>query len=256
MERRLVTLDHFADERRDMNLTDRALAILNFKLSPKSWRGLVDELSVEQGCAQSKNRYHEVHLYCRAGLTERRRLLSLAGRYRLWADRFRFTHERRNGQLIAIEGEDAREELMLGTHWYMPVELSGAMASKLLAVTEQLDIDVERIRVERPMGRSPARVAERTDRGWWEAHLSVVHDDQFSESLRCEGIRDVSRKVDFVSGESLKQGFVNIEARDQSVRRFAATCTDVAQTLSQHTGRKAIASLEEVLMDLPMASFN
>ena len=239
-----------------MNLSDRALAILNFKLSAKSWRELVNELSVEHGCAQSKNRYHEVHLYCRAGPSERRRLLSLAERYRLWADRFRFTHERRNGHLIPIEDEAARDELMLGTHWYMPVELSGAMASKLLAVTEQLDIDVERIRVERPMGRSPARVAERSAMGWWEAHLSIVHDDQFSEILHSEGIRDISRKVDFVTGEVLKQGYVNIEARDQTARQFATTCANVVQSLGQRSGQHAIASLEEVLMDLPRAMAN
>lgn len=251
-----MTLDHFANERRDVNLSDRALAILNFKLRPKTWRGLIEELSVEHGCAQSKNHYHEVHLYCRAGLAERRRLISLAGRYRLWADRFRFTHERRNGQLIAIEGEDAREELMLGTHWYMPVELSGAMASKLLAVTEQLDIDVERIRVERPIGRSPARVAERTDMGWWEAHLSVVHDGQFSEILHREGIRDISQKIDFVTGEVLKQGYVNLEARDQTARQFATTCANVVQSLGQRSGKHAVASLEEVLIDLPSAMAN
>lgn len=247
-----MTLDHFADERRDVNLSDRALAILNFKLSAKSWRALVSDLSVEHGCTQSKNRYHEVHLYCRAGLAERRRLLSLAKRYRLWADRFRFTHERRNGHLIAIEGEDAREETMLGTHWYMPVELADTMTSELLTVAGQLGIDVERIRVERPMGRSPARVAERTDRGWWEGHLSVEHDDQLSEFLHCEGIRDVSRKVDFVTGDSMRQGYVNIEVRDQTARKFAAICASVVQSLDQRSGKQATVSLEEVLMDLPL----
>jgi hypothetical protein len=256
MERRLVTLDHFADARHGMNMSDRALAILNFKLRPKSWRGLVNELSVEHGCTQSKNRYHEVHIYVRAGQAERSRLLLLAERYRLWSDRFRFTHERLNGQLIAIENEDAREELMIGTHWFAPVELAKAMASELLVVADQLGIDVERIRVERPMGRSPARVAEMSDIGWWEAHLSVEHDHNLSDVLRCEGIRDISRKVDFVTGDSLRQGYVNIEARDQTARKFAATCASVVQSLDQRSGKKTTASLEEVLIDLPLAMPN
>ena len=238
----------------EMNLPDRDSAVLNFKTNLPAWRGIVAAYAAEANCSRARNEYHEVHLYCRAETdSDRNHLLTLSDRFNLWAGRFRFTHEQRNGELTPVTDGLAREEIMLGTHFHMPSQLVDIMSGELLGVARQLGIDVERIRVEKPMGRSPARVSERSDRGWWEAHLSIEHGDNFSESLRCEGIRDVSRKVDFISGEGLKQGFVNIEARDQPVRRFAANCIDVAQTLSQRTGRKAIASLEQVLVDLPTA---
>lgn len=250
-----VTADLDDQEKlRAMMLSDRALAVLNFKRNVQGWRGLVRDHALLAGCAQAKPHYHEVHLYCRGDAAERRRLLALANRFGLWASRFRFTHERRNGKLVPILASEAREELMVGTHFHMPVELAEIMTRELLAVADQMDIDVERIRVERPLGRSPARVSTRVDEGWWEAHLAVDHDDELPAKLPLEGVRDISLKIDFITGAELGQGFVNIEAKHKPAERFAAICESTMRSLAMKGYWKVAASLEEVLIDMPVAS--
>jgi hypothetical protein len=235
---------------------DRDLAILDFRKRLPLWRAIVAEHCERLGCAGERWAYHEAHVYCEApDAPARARLKSLFDGLGLWASRFRFTHERRGEALVeAAEGE-AREELMLGTHFLMPSALAPALAAELGRIVRGLGVSEVRTRVERVVGRSPGLCSGDGRAAWWEAHIAVAAaPGDVAGALEGCPVRDLSAKLDFVSGRPLGEGtYVNIEARGATGRDFGAACERVVERLERGLGLRTLAGLEEVLFDGPAA---
>jgi hypothetical protein len=229
--------------------SDRDLAILDFRKRLPAWREIVNDYSARLDCSGDRWAYHEVHVYCEiASARDRTRLKTLFEDIGLWASRFRFTHELEGEGLSRAAG---REELMLGTHFLMPSALSSVLAAELGRIMRALGVREVRTRVERVLGRSTRFCASEARTGWWEAHIAVAAEPEaVAQALIGCKVRDLSTKLDFVSGRPLgASAYVNLEARGASGRQFAQACDYVMETLQARLGLQPCAGLEEVLFD-------
>jgi len=235
-----------------MTLSERTLAVLDFRKRLPMWRRIVAEHAEQMGCSGAKSEYHEVHIYCRpSNAAERARLKATFEGLGLWVSRFRFTHECRDGQFAEIPLGRAREEFMLGTHFLLPSQLATIFVDELVAIMRGLKADVLRVRVERPLGQSTARFGSEARAAWWEAHIGVAAPKQrVFLAVQDLGVRDLSVKVDFVSGEdALTDTYVNIEANGASGKSFASRCDAVSQRIIERLCLRPRVGLEEVLFD-------